>query len=76
MGIPSSKGFSRSGIYPRGTPDGEIARKISEADETFKARVLLLSEKAFRRYAACHKAPKELEELEWNRYLKILKSML
>lgn len=41
-----------------------------------EAEFLIITEKAFRKYARCHNAPAEMEELEWKRFLKILKNML
>lgn len=64
-----------------------IDRKLSEQkEEQFTANptevdqleklILQIAEKAFRRYAQCHAAPKETENKECQRYLKILKEML
>lgn len=55
---------------------GRTARRESEQEEQFFTAIINISEKAFRKYAKAHKASAELEELEWQRYKKILQSTL
>lgn len=56
---------------------GESIRREHEEHQRYKESVLDLTERAFRKYADCHKgATQEQKELECQRFLKILKSML
>jgi hypothetical protein len=55
---------------------GRTERRESEQQEQFNNAIINISEQAFRKYAKAHKASAELEELEWQRYKKILQSTL
>lgn len=66
--------------------EGELRRKASEKEvlekainllaEELKPQIVSIVERCFRRYCQGHRAPKELEELEWQRFKKILNGML
>ena len=72
-----SRGFSRN-VYTQPYHDKAEESKfdIEGIEKELKPLVLQIVEKAFRRYASIHGAPKEQEDLEWTRFKKILSRML
>lgn len=63
------------GQHHRSEEEKKFSADKSELD-SLRTSILALSELAFRRYAKAHGASKDIEELEWTRYKKILKEMM
>lgn len=77
MGKPSSRGFSRN-VHTSARHDSEAERKydIEGIEKELKPLLLGIIERAFRRFMNAHGAPKDVEDLEWTRFKKILNGML
>lgn len=75
MGKKTFVGIGKKNVFPK--PGQEPDRfDLGAVEKELKPLLIGIVERAFRRFMNAHGAPKDVVEIEWARFSKILKGML